>query len=608
MTRNSRIVVFGLFTLSLFTLSLALASFALAADPAIEAAKEAAKAAAEPAKDATKKVTLASIAVRHDYPEGTAGGGLFAAARPSLRDLIERLDKAAADAKISGVVLRLREPQIGLGKADELRAAIGRLRKAGKKVYADVHSASVRDYLVASACDQVIMPESGTLMITGVEAQVMFLKGLLDKLGIQADFIQIGDFKGASEPLTRTSMSPEFRQQYETVIGDYYEHIAASIAADRKLSPDEVKKLIDHGLFTPAEALAAKLIDRVAYEDQWRDELKKELGADDLAITSDYGRKKDDLEQGGMAGMMKMMEMLMGGDKAKTSKNDKIAVVYIVGPIMTGDSAMSFLGGESVGSDTIVRALREAEKDPKVKGIVLRVDSPGGSALASDLIWREVVNTKKPLVASMGDIAASGGYYVSMGAKKIFVEPGTLTGSIGVVGGKLALGGLFAKIGITTETIKRGATAGTNSIVDPFTPAEREAWVRAMTETYRQFTTKAAAGRKMDVTKLESLAQGRVFTGRMAVANGLADSLGTLDDAVAEVKMMAGVSGDPKIEIQVLPKPKSIFEQLLGGGTVEAEARAIAPELLEAAQTAAMLKKLFAEPAVTVMPYVVRIR
>ncbi len=244
----------------LFALCLVPAALGLAADPAAEAAKEAAKeaaakATAEPAKDAAKKVTLASIAVRHDYPEGTAGGGLFAAARPSLRDLIERLDKAAVDAKISGVVLRLREPQIGLGKADELRAAIARLRKAGKKVYADVHSASVRDYLVASACDQVIMPESGTLMITGVEAQVMFLKGLLDKLGIQADFIQIGDFKGASEPLTRTSMSPEFRQQYEAVIGDYYEHIVAAIAADRKLSPEEVKKLIDHGLFTPAEAL-----------------------------------------------------------------------------------------------------------------------------------------------------------------------------------------------------------------------------------------------------------------------------------------------------------------------------------------------------------------
>ena len=209
----------------------------------------------------------------------------------------------------------------------------------------------------------------------------------------------------------------------------------------------------------------------------------------------------------------------------------------------------------------------------------------------------------------MGDVAASGGYYVSMGAKKIFVEPGTLTGIIGVVGGKLAIGGLFAKIGITTETIRRGKNSGTLSFTDAV-HAERARRLdqRLMTDTYQQFTTKAAAGRKMDVAKLESMAQGRVFTGRMAVANGLADSLGTLDDAVAEVKNLAGVSGDPKIEIQVLPKPKSIFEQLLGGGTVEAEARPFAPELLEAAQTAAMLKKLFAEPAVTVMPYVVRIR
>ena len=564
---------------------------------------------AETSAAKVKKVTLASIAIKDDYPDGVAGEGLFGDLKPHLRDLIDRLDKAAKDDKISGVVLRLREATIGLAKADELRAAVGRVRKAGKKVYAEVHSASTLDYLVAASCDQIVMPESGSLLITGIQAEVIFLKGLLDKLGIQADFIQIGDFKGAAEPLTRNNMSPEFRAQYEAVINDYYEHIVESIAKDRKIDPTEVKKLIDTGLFSAESALDAGLIDRVAYEDQWRAELKNELGADDLALERDYGRKKPE-DFSGMAGMMKMMEMLMGGDqqRAKNSKNDKIAVVYIVGAIMTGESATSLFGGATVGSDTIVRALRQVEDDPKVKAIVLRVDSPGGSALASDLIWREVVKSNKPVLVSMGDVAASGGYYVSMGAKKIFVEPGTLTGSIGVVGGKLALRGLFDKIGVNSETIKRGKTSGVLSFTDPFSLEEREAWKRLMLATYHQFTSKAAQGRHMDLSKLEGLAQGRVFTGRMAVANGLADKLGTLDDAIAEAKNMAGVKSDEKIDLLILPKPKGILETLLGGSTIEAEARAVAPELVEAVQSGATLRKLFAEPSVTLMPYIVRFK
>ena len=188
---------------------------------------------------------MASILVKSDYPEGLAPEGLFGEAKPHLRELIDRLDKAAKDAKLAGVVLRLREPEIGLAKVNELRAAVARVRKAGKKVYADVHSTNTKDYLVATACDQIIMPESGSLMLTGIQAQVIFFKGLFDKLGIQADFIQIGDFKGAAEPFTRTGMSPEFRKQYEEVINDYYEFMISTIAEDRKLDPDEVKKLID---------------------------------------------------------------------------------------------------------------------------------------------------------------------------------------------------------------------------------------------------------------------------------------------------------------------------------------------------------------------------
>jgi protease-4 len=250
-----------------------------------------------------------------------------------------------------------------------------------------------------------------------------------------------------------------------------------------------------------------------------------------------------------------------------------------------------------------------AAEDPKVLAIVLRIDSPGGSAVASDLIWREVVQIKKPVIASMGDVAASGGYYVAMGARKIFAEPGTVTGSIGVVGGKLVLGGLYKKIGITTAVISRGKNSGALSDTQPFTPEERKAWTTLLEDTYRQFVDKAAQGRKMPKEKLEELAQGRVYTGRMAVANGLVDALGTLSDAVAEAKKAAGLKPDDKVELQILPRPKSIFEQLFGDpGDVTTDLRLAIPGLRNPLWQAALLRHLFAEPSLVLMPFQVKLR
>jgi protease IV len=581
-----------------------------AATPSTAAARD-----AEPAADAergvkAKKLTVAVIPLKEDYPEGPAPAGLFGELKPHLRDMIERLDKAAKDDKVAAVMLRIRSPELGRGKVDEIRAAIARVRKTGKKVYADVDAADTRAYLIASACDEIVLPPSGELLLTGLQAQVMFYKGLLDKLGLQAQFIQIGDYKGAAEPMTRTDMSPEFRKQFEAVIDDYYEQLVETIAADRKLEKAAVRELIDEGLFTPERAKEAKLIDRVAYEDDLADQLKTDLKAEQLVFDRQYGKKKLDTDFSGFAGFMKLMEIMTGAEPSTpTSRNPKIAVVYAVGPIMSGESAASAFGGEStVGSDTLIKALRDAEKDEKVKAIVLRVDSPGGSALASDLIWRQISLSKKPFVVSMGDVAASGGYYISMGAAKIFAEPGTLTGSIGVVGGKIALKGLLDKIGVTTEVISRGKNAGTLSALDPFTESEREAWKRMMKDVYTQFTTKAAAGRKMDLDKLEKLAGGRIFTGRMAVENGLVDKLGTLSDAIAEAKGLASLKPDDKIELQILPKPKSFFEQLIEGPSADAEARLLAPELVAIFRQTAVLRQIFQRPVATMLPYRIEIK
>ncbi len=452
-----------------------------------------------------KEATVASLAVGGMLPESPSQAGLFGEVQANLSQLMSRLEKVAEDDDVSAVILRIRSPSIGRGKLNELRAAIMRARQAGKTIYADLEMATAADYLLACACDKIIMPESGMLLVPGVRAEIMFYKGLFDKLGIQADMLQMGKFKGAAEPYSRTGMSPAFREQYDLLVDDLFDHMVDTIATDRRMNRQQVAKLIDQGLFTAQAAKEQGLIDAVAYDDQSRSMLKSELSADELKVTKDYGKKKVDTDFSGMMGMVKLMELFTGGSaSSRGSKKNKIAVIYAVGVIMSGKSQTSLLSGEVMGSDTIVEAIREAEEAENVKAIVLRVDSPGGSALASDLIWRAIREAKKPVIASMGDTAASGGYYISMGCDRIFAEPGTLTGSIGVVGGKLATGKAFDKVGLNIEVISRGENSGIFTANQPFSESERKAMLAMMEDVYEQFTSKAAAGRKMGIDRLKS--------------------------------------------------------------------------------------------------------
>ena len=509
------------------------------------------------------KATVAQLTVKGSYPEMASAGGLFGELSPTLDNFAQRMAQAAGDKNVSAVVLQIRDPQIGRAKVEELTAAIAKVRQANKRVIADLHDASTVDYLVALGCDEIIMPESGTLMLPGVRAEITFFGGLFEKLGVQADILQVGDFKGAGEPFTRKEMSPAFRQQYEVLLDDVYDQLVTKIAAARKLEPAKVRELVDVGLFTPADAQAAGLIDSVVYDDELEKRLNDDLPGDSIEFARNYGKQKADTDFSGMLGMVKMVEMMMGVEPSKrASSSKKIAVVYATGMIMTGESSSSLFGDEIMGGDTIVKAIRDAEADKSVVGIVLRIDSPGGSALASDLVWRALQQCKKPTLASMGDTAASGGYYIAMGCDKIYAEPGTLTGSIGVVGGKFALQGLFDKVGVKTEVISRGQNSGILSMDRPFTDSERVVWKKMMDEVYRQFLAKSAAGRAMSVEQLEPLAGGRVWTGRQAEANGLVDELGTLQDAIAATKQLAGLAADEKTELLILPQPKSLFEQL----------------------------------------------
>jgi protease-4 len=530
---------------------------------------------------------------------------------PNLAKMIERIDKAAADDKVFGILIHLDDAALGRGKVDELRSAILRARKSGKKVYAEMNESSGAAYMLASACDQIAMPPVSMLTVAGVRMEITYFKNLLEKLGIKADMLQVGDYKGAAEPLTRENMSPEFRKQTETVIDDYYQQLIETIAKDRKLDAAKVKDLIDEGLFTAQRAKEVGLIDQVAYSDEFRKRVALEEHVDDLKVVDDYGKKQLNEEDfSGLAGFMKMFEMLSGTEqRGRERGNQKIAIVYAVGPISSGESHDSMFGESSVGSESIIKALREAEENSKVAAIVLRVDSPGGSALASDLMWREItrIKAKKPIVASMGDIAASGGYYISMGCTKIFAEPGTLTGSIGVVSGKLAMKGLYDKIGISTDVISRGRNSGWMSSDEPFTASEREVVTRMMQDCYRQFTEKAAQGRNMPLKELESLASGRLYTGRMAQKCKLVDELGTLDDAIAAAKKMAGLKDDEKVEQLLLPKPRSFLEGLFGGPLVASQVKTFTHDLLDHFQQAETAVRLFREPAVFMAPVHIRV-
>jgi len=514
-----------------------------------------------------KPAVVVELTFKGSISEAPSPVGLDGAAiTDNLQGLLDRMARARADKDVKALVVKVRGLSVGWARANELREAIRAFRASGKKVYAYLEEVENKDYYVASAADEVVVPEGGWVMLKGMAAEVTFFKTLFDKVGVRADWMQVGKYKSYGEPFTRTAMSPAFREEMTELLTDTYNLLAEAVAERRKVGVDAAKALIDAGPYTPAGAKEAGLVSRVAYLDQLEAAIKADLGVKSVKVDARYGKPKAETDFSGLAGFMKMMSALSGeGAKKAESTNAKVALIYASGQIMTGrSSGSSILGEATMGSETVVKHLKEAEADKTVKAIVLRVDSPGGSALASDLIWREIVRIEKPIVASMGDVAASGGYYISMGADRVFAEPGTITGSIGVTGGKFVLGGLMDKLGVTTDTVSIGKNGTIFSPLTPFSPTEKAAMQRLMDETYKQFVTKAAAGRNRPFDEIDRLAGGRVYTGRQARKLGLVDDLGTLADALAAARKLGGISEDAKGELLILPKAQGLFESLLG--------------------------------------------
>ena len=485
-------------------------------------------------------------------------GQVFGREVNSVRGFVEALRKAGRDDRVRTVLLMPSTVDLPYwGKVQEMRDAVLAFRKSGKSVTAFLEYGGDREYFLASAADRVFLLPTSSLDLIGVATYEMFLRGTLDKLGAFPDFVHIGDYKTAPNQLTQKGFTPAHREMSQSLNRDMYEQLVAGIAEGRKKSEEEIRALLNQGPFTAGDALEAGLVDGLAYEDELDDRVP-DLEDDEAARRiegEDYQRIRP--ESLGVRG------------------RSRIALLYVVGTIVSGRSGFDGVNGAVVGSATIVDQIRKIRDDDSIKAIVVRIDSPGGSSVASDVIWRELTitreeNPNRPIVTSMSDLAASGGYYVAVPADAIVAQPGTLTGSIGIFGGKIVIGGTLEKAGVTTEAVTSGANADMNSPFQPFTPAQRAKMRAFMQDFYQNFLEKVAASRKSTPQAIHEVAQGRVWTGRQALQHGLVDALGGLDTAVALAKERAKIPANEDVQLVVYPERRSLFdavsEQFGGAG------------------------------------------
>ena len=469
----------------------------------------------------------------------------------TVRGFVESLRKAKRDPRITSVLLLPSTLELPFwAKVQELRDAIVDFRQSGKTVVAFLEYGGDREYYLASAADRVFLLPTSPLDLTGIASYEIFLRGALDTIGAYPDFVHVGAYKTAVNQFTEKGFTPPHREMTESLNSDLYEQLVRGIADARRKPVDEVRRLLDEGPFAPDAALRAGLVDDLAYLDQLDDRvavLKPPTGELPRLEESEYRR--------------------VSPRSVGIRPQSRIAVLYASGVIASGTSSYDTVNGAVVGSDTIVEHIRRIREDDSIRAIVLRVDSPGGSAVASDVIWRELTITRdqkpsRPLIASMSDLAASGGYYISMPAQVIVAQPATLTGSIGIFGGKVAIGETLAKIGVTTETVQSGRNASISSPFAPFTPEQRAKVMEYMDVFYDAFVDKAAVARRTTPAAIDAVAQGRVWTGRQARDRGLVDELGGLDAAVAIAKQRAGIPADEDVELVAYPPPRSLYEAL----------------------------------------------
>ncbi len=461
----------------------------------------------------------------------------------SLHGISELLQNLADDPQIEAVLLELDHLACGFTKLLEIRQLLHNLQQSGKKVYCYSEVLTNSTYFLATACDKVYINPAGTAWINGLSATALYFKETLNKLGVTAEFEYTGKYKSAHERLTREDMSPADREQTNAFLDDFFTVFLEKVAHSREMTTAEVAALIDQGPFTAQRAVDEGLLDDVVYQD----ELKEKLAAN-------LGRKV----QLHVLKNKRYNPPFQTRWKYNQQRSDQIALIYVCGGITTGENRRDFSDRSGAGAETLTRAIRKARKNKAVKAIILRVDSPGGSTLASDLIWREVYLTtqgkdRKPVIVSMSDVAASGGYYIACPADSIVAAPTTLTGSIGVIAGKLEISALMDKLGMNTTTLKRGENAGMLTIYRPWTTAERKKIQEQVYAAYDKFTQQVADGRGMTQKEVKDLAGGRIYSGQQALEKGLVDQLGGLRKAI-EIACQATGLEEEAVTFSVYPK------------------------------------------------------
>ncbi len=484
-----------------------------------------------------------------EYPEYRPRTPWWVRRRPeSLEDLRGRLRVLAADPAVAGLVVTVSDLRAGLATVQSLRRALAGVRAAGKRVIAYLPEASTHIYYTASVADAVIMPESGTLNLVGLALEATFLGDALARLGVTGEFEQIAEYKTAVEPLVREAMPAPMREALNAVLDSVYDDMTARIAEARRLTPADLRRAVCDAPLPARAARDAGLIDATLYEDELPDYLAE-------------GNRVPALVPWGL------VRRRLRRPLRRLGAAPAIGVITVRGPIHMGESRvrplslpLPFGAGETAGHATVIRAIRAAEHDRRFGAIVLAVDSPGGSALASDLIWRAVAraNRVKPVVAFLGNVAASGGYYVAAAARRIVCLPGTLTGSIGVIGGKFNIRHLAERAGVHRELLARGEAAALFSPFMPFSAADRRRLRALMEDIYERFVARVAEGRALAPEAVRAVARGRVWTGRQAHGHGLVDQLGDFTDALDAAKHLMGVAAPRRVAVVHVRAPNAV--------------------------------------------------
>ena len=508
-----------------------------------------------------------------------------------LVELKKTLKEAKEDDNIKGIYLQSESPMSGWASLEEVRNALIDFKQSKKFVYAYAEGMNEKGYYIASVADKIYLNPAGELEWNGLNAELSFFKGTLDKLGLKPEIFRVGEFKSAVEPFIRQDMSEPNRRQVTSFLNSINDHMLVRVAQSRGLRVDSLKRYADNlTIQKPEDALRTKLITNVGYQDELESVIRKQLGVEEK-------KKINYVSLGKYTKAEK--------DNTEGSGSNRIAVIIASGDIVSGKS-----GDNNIGSETIAEEIRKARVDDKVKAIVLRVNSGGGSALASDIMYREVELAKKtkPVIGSMSDYAASGGYYMLMGCNKIVAQPNTITGSIGVFSLLFNTETFFKdKLGITYDRVKTNTNADFPTATHEMTPFQKQAMQRATERIYAQFTGKAAAGRKLPVDSIRAIAGGRVWTGTQGKAIGLVDELGGLDDAIKLAAQSAKLKeGDYKLKYQ--PRKKEFFEQLMSSFSGDEESR-VQAQLGELAPYVKYLKKLKTMEGIQMrMPFEIEIR